>query len=147
MTNCLATKIGAAYTFLYFSCGCDHMQIKAYDQGEVNVKERSQRVFCCHCFKGHNLSVLLILRHSGRSDDMNVPRAAHEGVMTTANIQVRSENEGALGGPTFSPPLYRQRYAAVLDLVREIQPKRVHLGLVGRDGISMYAVRCYIAVQ
>ena len=67
--------------------------------------------------------------------------------MTTANIQVRSENEGALGGPTFSPPLYRQRYAAVLDLVREIQPKRVHLGLVGRDGISMYAVRCYIAVQ
>lgn len=42
MTNCLATKIGAAYTFLYFSCGCDHMQIKAYDQRRGKRSEREQ---------------------------------------------------------------------------------------------------------
>lgn len=101
-------------------------------------------VTCTHCF---------FVGHGGRNlkldyfSERNVPRAAHEGLMTTATLQVRNENEGALGGPTFSPPLYRQRYAAALDLVREIQPKRVHLSSVGRDGLSMYAVRCRTAVQ
>ena len=35
------------------------------------------------------------------------------------------ECSGDAGGPKFSPPLYKQRYAAVVDLARKLQPSKV----------------------
>ena len=62
--------------------------------------------------------------------------------MTTALLEVCSENEGALGGPTFSPPLYRQRYAAALDLVRTVKPKKVYHICCGTGrGVTIYVVQ------
>ena len=42
---------------------------------------------------------------------------------TSAGIQ---EREGELGGPRFTPPLYRQRYEFVLSACRRLQAYRVH---------------------
>lgn len=36
-----------------------------------------------------------------------------------------TENEGSFKGPKFDPPVYRQRYAAVCELVKERQAKKV----------------------
>lgn len=35
---------------------------------------------------------------------------------------------GAAGSPVFSPPLYKQRYSAVLNIARTLQPKKVCVG-------------------
>lgn len=37
----------------------------------------------------------------------------------------KTEDEAALGGPKFHPPLYKQRYNAVLEVARRLQAKRV----------------------
>ena len=37
------------------------------------------------------------------------------------------ENEGVFGGPVFHPPLYRQRYRAVLDVLRENNITKVNI--------------------
>lgn len=36
-----------------------------------------------------------------------------------------TENEGTFKGPKFDPPVYRQRYAAVCELVKKRQAKKV----------------------
>ena len=36
-----------------------------------------------------------------------------------------SENESSMGGPRFSPPLYSQRYDAVIALCRKLRAKKV----------------------
>lgn len=36
-----------------------------------------------------------------------------------------SEDENNLNGPLFNPPVYQQRYAAVRDLVRQLEPRKV----------------------
>lgn len=44
-------------------------------------------------------------------------------------VSVKMEDEGALGcgcnGPLFSPPLYKQRYSAVVAVARRLQAKKV----------------------
>ena len=35
------------------------------------------------------------------------------------------EDEGTLGGPKFDPPLYLQRYNAVIEVARKIQARKV----------------------
>lgn len=46
---------------------------------------------------------------------------------STTTVQVL-EDEGSLGkkgGPVFSPPLYKQRYQAVVAIARKLHPKKV----------------------
>lgn len=49
-----------------------------------------------------------------------------------------TENEEAFKGPRFNPPVYRRRYAAVCELVKKHQAKKVRynmLDLIRREGV------------
>lgn len=39
--------------------------------------------------------------------------------------EARLEDEGTLGGPRFDPPLYLQRYNAVIEVARRTQSRKV----------------------
>lgn len=50
-----------------------------------------------------------------------------------------TENEEAFKGPRFNPPVYRRRYAAVCELVKKHQAKKVRynmLDLIRREGVG-----------
>ena len=66
---------------------------------------------------------------------------AGRGVVTRVAMAVRSEkpprpalgleDEAEFGGPTFNPPLYKQRYMAVVELARSKNARRVRHSLLG----------------
>lgn len=55
---------------------------------------------------------------------MTSPNGGHACPVGMAKVPVL-ENEGSLGkgGPVFSPPLYKQRYEAVLNIARRLDPQ------------------------
>ncbi|XP_070532725.1 small RNA 2'-O-methyltransferase-like isoform X2 [Ptychodera flava] len=48
-----------------------------------------------------------------------------ERTVETTSERIQLENEGVFGGPKFNPPLYRQRYEAVINIARKYQTKKV----------------------
>ena len=57
--------------------------------------------------------------------------------MANGQTKTLQEDEGGLGGPKFSPPLYQQRYAAVVEVARRLQAKKVGRK-VQLQSVSMY---------
>ena len=45
--------------------------------------------------------------------------------ITVKSDEARLEDEGTLGGPKFDPPLYLQRYNAVIEVARRTQSRKV----------------------
>lgn len=51
----------------------------------------------------------------------------HQAVSREPDI---SEEENNLKGPLFHPPVYQQRYAAVRELITQLQPRKVSTNTV-----------------
>ena len=67
---------------------------------------------------------------SGSVTEESVGKQVEEngpGLGQRENGKVTQENEEAFGGPRFFPPLYRQRYSAVAQILKEHQVKSVSL--------------------
>ena len=65
---------------------------------------------------------------SGSVTEESVGKQVEEnGLGQRENGKVTQENEEAFGGPRFFPPLYRQRYSAVAQILKERQVKSVSL--------------------
>ena len=58
-------------------------------------------------------------------EDQN--NSSHRDDKAIVNSQNKSENENCLGGPSFYPPLYIQRYSFVKDILDTLQPESVSI--------------------
>lgn len=45
-------------------------------------------------------------------------------IQMAAKVVLEDESALGAGGPRFSPPLYKQRYSAVLEVARKLQPNK-----------------------
>ena len=56
-----------------------------------------------------------------------MPRPLARGSITSmVSVRAEEEEEKRAGGIEFSPPVYRQRYTAVLELARKLKPRKVN---------------------
>ncbi|XP_035684937.1 small RNA 2'-O-methyltransferase-like [Branchiostoma floridae] len=59
------------------------------------------------------------------ANDKEGEEEAQESASSEGAASATVEDEEEFGGPVFSPPLYRQRYQTVADLVKKYKPKRL----------------------